>query len=74
MSLADEVAAQTRKGGHRCLTCQIITQLGKEGPELVALLSGQEYSNESIARALTKRGLPVSGNAIRGHRMRCVTN
>jgi hypothetical protein len=74
MSLADDIAAETRKGGHRCLTCQIITGLGDEGPELVEILAGQQFSNEAIARALTKRGLTVSGNAIRGHRLRCVTN
>lgn len=74
MSIADDVAAETRKGGHSCLTCRIIAELGDEGPELVALLAGQQFSNEAIARALTKRGHSVSGNGIRGHRLRCVTN
>jgi hypothetical protein len=74
VTIADEIAAETRKGGHRCLTCRIIEELGDEGPELVEILAGRDYSNEAIARALTKRGHNVSGNGVRGHRLRCVNS
>lgn len=74
MSIADDIAAETRKGGHSCLTCRIIAELGDEGPELAEILAARDYSNEAIARALTKRGHTVSGNGIRGHRLRCVVS
>lgn len=73
MTLADEIKAEIKTPGVRCLTCRIIEQLGDDGPELADILAGDEYGNDAIARALTKRGHRISAGALRNHRARCVT-
>ena len=74
MSIADDIAKEVRPIGSRCHTCRIIEELGEEGSELVGILAAGEYSNETIARALTKRGHNITGGAIRNHRLHCVSN
>ena len=73
MSFADEVKAENRGTGQRCRTCLLLEQLpADEAAEIVAVLNDKTIPTEPITRALNNRGLDVSGNSVRKHRLRCV--
>lgn len=73
MSFADEVKAENRGTGQRCRTCMILEQLDpNEAAEIVAVLADKTVPTEPITRAMNNRGLDISGNAVRKHRLRCV--
>jgi hypothetical protein len=73
MSFADEVKAENRGTGQRCRTCMILEQLDpNEAAEIAAVLADKTVPTEPITRAMNNRGLDISGNAVRKHRLRCV--
>lgn len=73
MSFADEVKAENRGTGQRCRTCVILEQLDpNEAAEIVAVLEDKTVPTEPIVRAMNNRGLDISSNAVRKHRLRCV--
>ena len=73
MSFADEVKAENRGTGQRCRTCVLLEQLDPiEAAEIAAVLADKTVPTEPIVRAMNNRGLDISGNAVRKHRLRCV--
>ena len=74
MSFADEVKKENRGTGQRCRTCVLLEQLDPtEAADIIAVLNDKTVPTEPIARAMNNRGLDISGNAVRKHRLRCVT-
>jgi len=73
MSFADEVKKENRGTGQRCRTCVLLEQLDPtEAAEIVAVLNDKTVPTEPLVRAMNNRGLDVSSNAVRKHRLRCV--
>jgi hypothetical protein len=73
MSFADEVKKENRGTGQRCRTCVLLEQLDPtEAADIIAVLNDKTVPTEPIARAMNNRGLDISGNAVRKHRLRCV--
>ena len=73
MSFADEVKKENRGTGQRCRTCVLLEQLDPtEAADIIAVLNDKTIPTEPIARAMNNRGLDISGNAVRKHRLRCV--
>ena len=72
MSFADEVKKENRGTGQRCRTCVLLEQLDPtEAADIIAVLNDKTVPTEPIARAMNNRGLDISGNAVRKHRLRC---
>lgn len=68
-SLADEIAAQGRKGGTPCKFCEAVKALNKADREtLVAALDDQAIQGTAIERALNNRGLRVPRHSVSKHR------
>lgn len=73
MSFADEVKKENRGTGQRCRTCVLLEQLDPtEAAEIATVMADKTVPTEPIARAMNNRGLDISGNAVRKHRLRCV--
>ncbi len=73
MSFADEVKKENRGTGQQCRTCLLLGQLDPtEAAEIVAVLNDKTVPTEPLVRAMNNRGLDVSSNAVRKHRLRCV--
>lgn len=68
-SLADEIAAQVRKGGSPCMFCKAVASLDKADRDaLAAALEDGSVQGTAIERALNNRGLRVPRHSAAKHR------
>jgi len=68
-SLADEIAAQGRKGGVPCKFCAAVKALDKtDRAALVEAMDDGAVQGTAIERALANRGLPVPRHSVSKHR------
>lgn len=68
MSLAKEVQEIQAATAKRCRVAVVASELGDEGPELLALLDDPSVTLRSLITVLRRRGFAVSDKVLSKHR------